>query len=64
MVGDRVWLKVSPLKVVMMFEKKGQLNPRYIDPFEILAIVEEVGYRLALSSNLSSVHPMFHVFML
>ncbi|XP_070002030.1 uncharacterized protein [Nicotiana sylvestris] len=36
MVGDRVLLRVSPMKGVMRFGKKGKLSPRYIRPFEIL----------------------------
>ena len=35
-VGDYVFLKVSPMKGVMRFGKKGKLAPRYIGPFEIL----------------------------
>ena len=34
-VGDLVFLKVSPMKGVMRFGKKGKLAPRYIGPFEI-----------------------------
>ena len=33
--GDLVFLKVSPMKGVMRFGKKGKLAPRYIGPFEI-----------------------------
>ncbi|WMV41339.1 hypothetical protein MTR67_034724 [Solanum verrucosum] len=52
--GENVLLKVSPMKGVM----------RYIGPFEILECVGPVAYRLALPSNLSRVHPVFHVSML
>ena len=34
-VGDLVFLKVSPMKGVMRFGKKGKLALRYIGPFEI-----------------------------
>ncbi|WMV25978.1 hypothetical protein MTR67_019363 [Solanum verrucosum] len=51
-------------KGVMRFGKKGKLSPRYIRPFEILDCVGPVDYRLALSPNLSGVHPVFHVSML
>ncbi|WMV13781.1 hypothetical protein MTR67_007166 [Solanum verrucosum] len=62
--GENVLLKVSPMKGVMRFGKKGKLSPRYIGPFEILECVEPVAYRLALPPNLSSVHLVFHVSML
>jgi hypothetical protein len=34
-VGDRVFLKVSPMRGVMRSDKKGKLSPRFIGPFEI-----------------------------
>ncbi|XP_070040408.1 uncharacterized protein [Nicotiana tomentosiformis] len=34
MVGEKVLLKVSPMKGVMRFGKKGKLSPRFIGPFE------------------------------
>ena len=57
-VGDYVFLKVSPMKGVMMFGKKGKLAPRYIGPFEILERIDMVAYRLALPLNMPQVHPM------
>ena len=63
-VGDRVFLRVSPMKGVMRFGKKGKLSPRYIGPFEILERIGAVAYRLALSPDLSLIHPVFHVSML
>ena len=64
MVGDQVFLKVSPMKGVMRFGKKGKLSPRYVGPFEILERVGKVAYRLALPPNFPNVHPVFHVSML
>ena len=63
-VGDYVFLKVSPMKGVMRFGKKGKLAPRYIGPFEMLERIDMVAYRLALPPNMSQVHPLFHVSML
>ncbi|GJW52253.1 putative reverse transcriptase domain-containing protein [Tanacetum coccineum] len=60
-VRDKVMLKVSPLKGVIRFGKWGNLNPRYIGPFKILAKVGTVAYRLELPEQLSRVHSTIHV---
>nr|GEX61003.1 putative reverse transcriptase domain-containing protein [Tanacetum cinerariifolium] len=54
-------LKVSPWKGVVRFGKRGKLNPHYIGPFNVLANVETVAYRLELPQQLSRVHSTFHV---
>ena len=64
MVGERVLLRVSPMKGVMRFEKKVKGSPMYIGPFEILEMAGEVAYRLALPPSLSAVHLVFHISML
>ncbi|XP_070057079.1 uncharacterized protein [Nicotiana tomentosiformis] len=61
MVGEKVLLRVSLIKGVMRFEKKGKLSPRYIGPFEVVERTGEVAYNLALPPILGSVHPVFHV---
>ncbi|GJU46076.1 putative reverse transcriptase domain-containing protein [Tanacetum coccineum] len=60
-VGDKVMLKVSPWKGVILFGKRGKLNPRYIGSFKVLAKVGTVAYRLELLDQLSHVHSTFHV---
>ena len=35
-IGDWVFLKVSPIKGVMRFGKKGKLSPRYIGRYKII----------------------------
>ncbi|XP_070019344.1 uncharacterized protein [Nicotiana sylvestris] len=64
MAGVKVLLKVSPMKGVMRFGKKGILSPRFIGPFAVLRRIGKVAYELALPPSLSSVHPVLHVFML
>ena len=60
---DKVYLKTSPIKVVVRFGKKGKLSPRYAGPYEILQSVGKVAYELKLPSELPSVHPVFDVSM-
>ncbi|WMV58506.1 hypothetical protein MTR67_051891 [Solanum verrucosum] len=62
--GEQVILKVSPIKGMIRFCKKGNLGPRYIWPFKILDTIRPVAYRLALPPSLSGVHLVFHVSML
>lgn len=63
-VGEHVFLRVSPMKGILRFGRKGKLSPRFIGPFEILERVGQVAYRLALPPDISGVHPVFHVSML
>ncbi|KAJ8751935.1 hypothetical protein K2173_000681 [Erythroxylum novogranatense] len=63
-VGDRVFLWVSPWKGVLRFGRKGKLSPRYIGPYEILERIGPLAYRLALPSEMSQMHDVFHVSML
>ncbi|GKD48655.1 putative reverse transcriptase domain-containing protein [Tanacetum coccineum] len=60
-VRDMVMLKVSPWKGVIRFDKRGNLNPRYIGPFKVLTKVGTVSYRFELPNQLSRVHSTFHV---
>ncbi|WMV24429.1 hypothetical protein MTR67_017814, partial [Solanum verrucosum] len=63
-VDDWVYLKVSPLKGVTRFGKKGKLSPRYIGVYRISKRVGNVAYALELAQELASVHPVFHISML
>ncbi|XP_060183156.1 uncharacterized protein LOC132613123 [Lycium barbarum] len=60
-VGEQVLLKISPMKGVMRFRKRGKSSLRYLGPIEILRRVGDVAYELALPPGLSGVHPVFHV---
>ena len=53
--GALVFLKVSPMKGVMRFGKKGKLASRYIGPFEIRLKVGEVAYATRVVTDSSSV---------
>ena len=51
-VDDWVFLKVSPMKGVMRFGKKGKLSPRYVGPYKILKRICKLGIRAQSSSVL------------
>ncbi|KAL2251426.1 UNVERIFIED_CONTAM: Transposon Ty3-G Gag-Pol polyprotein, partial [Sesamum indicum] len=63
-VGEKVFLKVSPWRGILRFGKQGKLSLRYIGPYEILERVGPLAYRLALPTELSQIHDVFHVSML
>ena len=63
-MGDHVFLKVSPMRGVMQFGKKGKLSPRFVGPFEITQRVGKLAYRIALPPDLVGTHDVFHVSML
>jgi hypothetical protein len=60
-VGDRAYLRVSPLRGIKRFGIKGKLAPRFIGPYKILSRKGEVAYELELPDALSAVHNVFHV---
>ena len=60
-VGDRTYLRVSPLRGVKRFGIKGKLAPRFIGPYKVLSRKGEVAYELELPEVLSAVHNVFHV---
>ncbi|XP_009764534.2 uncharacterized protein LOC142161986 [Nicotiana tabacum] len=63
-IGDKVFLRVSPMKGVMRFGKRGKLSHKFIGLYEILDRVGAVAYRLALPPELSFIHLVFHISML
>ena len=56
-----MFLKVSPVTGVGRSIKVRKLSPKYLGPFEILAKVGPVAFRLALPPNLAQIHDVFHV---
>jgi hypothetical protein len=59
-----VFLKLSPMRGVIWFGKKGKLSPRFVGPFEITLRVGRLAYRIALPPDLVRTHDVFHVSML
>ena len=57
-------MKISAMKGVVRFGKKGKLSPRSMGPYEFFQRVGKVTYELELPSELALVHPVFHVSML
>lgn len=62
--GEKVLLKVSPMKGVIRFIKKNKLSPSYIGLFEVLKKVGSASYRLDLHPSMSEVHHIFYISML
>ena len=60
-VGEKAYLKVSPLRGVRRFRIKGKLAPRYVGPFPIIAKRGELSYQLELPAEFPRVHDVFHV---
>ena len=59
-----MYLKISPMKGVGRFDKKGKFSPRYVGPYEFLQRVGKVAYKLKHPSELTLIYPVFHVSML
>ena len=60
-IGDRAYLRVSPLRGVKRFGVKGKLAPCFVGPYKVLERTGEVAYKLELPEGLSGVHGVFHV---
>ncbi|XP_047264618.1 uncharacterized protein LOC124896821 [Capsicum annuum] len=63
-VCDWVFLKVSPMKGIMRFGKKGKLSPQFVGSYDIVKRIGELAYEVNLPSELVAVHPVFHVSIL
>ena len=59
-----LYLKILPMKGVVIFGKKEKFSPRQTGPYDILQRVGKVAYELKLYSELTLVHPVIHVSML
>ena len=52
-IGDRAYLRVSPMRGVKRFGVKGKLAPRFVGPYRVLERMGEVAYKLELPEGLS-----------
>lgn len=52
------------MRGMIRFRRKSKLSPLHIGPFEIIHVVGEVAYELALPQDFAVVRPVFHVSML
>lgn len=52
------------MKSVIRFGKKGKLSPQFGGSFEIVRKMSNLAYQVALPSDLSRMHDVFHVLML
>jgi hypothetical protein len=59
--GDRVYLRVSPMRGVKRFGIKGKMAPRYIGLFPVLGRLGAMAYQLVLLPSLVGVHNVFHI---
>lgn len=55
-VGAYAFLKVSPIKGIIMFGNKENLNPWFVGPYKIVTHDREVAYTLDLLSELAIVY--------
>jgi hypothetical protein len=60
-VGDHVYLRDSPMKVIRRFGIKGKLAPRYIGPYPIIDKYGPTSYQVELPAKLSGVQNVFYV---
>ena len=63
-MNDLVYLKVSPMKCVKRYNKKGKISPQYSVHYKISKRIVNVSYELQLSTQLAIVHPVFHIYLL
>nr|XP_027062827.1 uncharacterized protein LOC113689224 [Coffea arabica] len=63
-VGDLVFLKITPLKASLLSGKGKKLQPRFVGSYKVIQRVGNVAYKLELPLSLSGIYNVFHVSML
>ncbi|WMV57969.1 hypothetical protein MTR67_051354 [Solanum verrucosum] len=63
-VEHLIYLKISPMKGVKRFGKRGKLSPRYVGSYHILRRIGKVSYQLDFPNDLASVHTVFYISLL
>lgn len=53
LLGTKSFLKITPMKGVLRFEKKRKLSSWFIESFDILEGVRDVPYHIGLLPKLS-----------
>ena len=59
-VGDKVWLAASHLRLPRALTAKRKLLPRYYGPYPIVKVISDVAYQLELPAHFK-IHPVIHI---
>jgi len=60
-VGNHVFMRVTPTKGVGRAIKSRKLSPKFVGPYQILRKIGPVAYEIALPPQLANLHNVFHV---